>query len=293
MTPSRLPLLPLAVAAAVVVLWGGSPVATKLAVTEIDPFAVGVLRTVLAGAAALPVLLVLRLPWPADGRGRALLALSGLCGFIAFPILFSLGQRQTSAMHGGLILAMLPILTGVYAALFERRWPSRRWLVGCLLALAGEILLVTSRGGGFGASVTGDALVVLSTLTAALGYVAGARLTQAGYGSIGTTFWGVAGAAVLLLPLLAGLEPSSAWPAAGARAWAAVGFLAIAVSILGYVGWYWALARGGIARMGTVQFFQPISGLILAWLLLGEQPTSTLLASAALILAGVVLAQRR
>jgi drug/metabolite transporter (DMT)-like permease len=33
--------------------------------------------------------------------------------------------------------------------------------------------------------------------------------------------------------------------------------------------------------------------LILAWLLLGEQPTSALLASAALILAGVVLAQRR
>ena len=64
-------------------------------------------------------------------------------------------------------------------------------------------------------------------------------------------------------------------------------------TILGYVGWYWALAKGGIARIATIQFFQPISGLILAAILLGEQLTLPLAIASAVILAGVYLAQRR
>ena len=56
-------------------------------------------------------------------------------------------------------------------------------------------------------------------------------------------------------------------------------FLAIVTSIIGYIGWYWALAKGGISRIATIQFFQPISGLILAAILLGEQLTLPLAGS--------------
>ena len=45
--------------------------------------------------------------------------------------------------------------------------------------------------------------------------------------------------------------------------------------------------------MGTIQFLQPISGLALAFLLLGERPTATLAIATVLILAGVVIARRR
>jgi drug/metabolite transporter (DMT)-like permease len=83
------------------------------------------------------------------------------------------------------------------------------------------------------------------------------------------------------------------WPSAGWQAWSAVLYLASITTILGYIGWYWALARGGIARIGTIQFFQPVSGLILAALLLGERMTLPLLAASIVILAGVWIAQRR
>ena len=63
-------------------------------------------------------------------------------------------------------------------------------------------------------------------------------------------------------------------------------------SIVGYVGWYWALAHGGIARIATIQFLQPFSGLVLAALLLGEDFTAPLIAASAAILAGVTIAQR-
>jgi len=267
-------------------------VVTKLATAELDPLFIGLGRTLLGGLAALPLAAVL---WSGPPPRRLLLpfALSAFGGFIAFPVMFSFGQRLTSAMHGGLILAALPIFTGLYAAAIERRGPSGRWWLGCAVAFAGEIVLIGSRSATGGAgSLGGDLLVLLAALFASLGYVAGARLAQAGYASLGATLWGIMAASLMVAPTLA-IASGGALPAASWVAWAALGYLALVVSILGYVGWYWSLGRGGIARMGTIQFLQPISGLALAFLLLGERPTATLAIATVLILAGLVFARRR
>jgi drug/metabolite transporter (DMT)-like permease len=56
--------LPLALALAIVVVWGATPVLTKLAAEEIGPLTVAVLRTLLGGVAAAPLALALRLPLP-------------------------------------------------------------------------------------------------------------------------------------------------------------------------------------------------------------------------------------
>jgi drug/metabolite transporter (DMT)-like permease len=287
--------MPILVAGLVMIVWGATPVVTKIAVGEIDPLLVALLRTVIAGAVALPIIGASRQPPPKTRRGFILLAVSAASGFIVFPILFTIGQRQTSAMHGGLILAALPLFTGSYAALIERRLPGRRWILGCALALAGEAALIGLRAGSAGAptSLFGDALVLLSALLVATGYVAGARLGQAGYRSLATTFWGVALAAMAVAPVFAGLVATQGWPAAQWPAWSSVLFLAVVTSIVGYIGWYWALAAGGIQRIATIQFFQPVSGLVLAVLLLGEQFTLPLLAASAAILAGVTIAQKR
>ena len=284
--------LPLALALAIVVVWGATPVLTKLAAAEIEPLTVAVLRTVLGGVAAAPLALALRLPLPP--RALALpFAISSFCAFVGFPVLFTIGQGMTSAMHGGLILAALPILTGLYAAAVERRRPKARWWAGCTVAMAGEVVLIAGRApaGQAAASLGGDLLVVLSTLLAAMGYVAGARMSQAGYASIATTLWGVAAGSVLIAPIFPFSAGGWSLPEASPVAWGAIATLAWATSIIGYIGWYWALARGGIARIGTIQFLQPLSGLILAYFLLAERPSLTLIAATALILTGVVVAR--
>lgn len=304
MTGRGVMLLPILTALAVMVLWGATPVVTKLAVREIDPVVVGIMRTVLGGLAALPLVLLLGIA-PPRGRLWLPLALSGFSGFIAFPLLFSVGQQMTSAMHGGLILAVLPILTGLYAAAVDRRRPAGRWWIGCAVAFAGEVLLITGRvpagAGQPEASLLGDVLVLAASLFAAMGYVAGARLAQAQYASLGTTLWGISAASFVVAPILpftgaAGGEAT--WllgllPQASPLAWGAVAFIAWITSILGYIGWYWALAKGGIARIGTIQFLQPLSGLVLAFFLLGERPTLVLGLATVLILGGVVIAWRR
>ena len=295
MAPPRSSLAPIVIAGLIMVIWGATPVATRLAVADLAPVQVGLLRTVFAGLLALPIALALRQPLPKDGRGFLLLAISAASGFIVFPLLYSIGQRDTSAMHGGMILAALPIFTGSYAALAERRRPTTRWIAGCVIALLGECALIAFRAGGGGTQPTlgGDLLVLLSALLVAAGYVAGARLAQTGYGSLATTLWGVALAAVVSAAVMVASVAKGGWPSAGWLSWSAVIYLASVTTILGYIGWYWALAKGGIARIGTIQFFQPVSGLILAALLLGEGMTLPLLAASIVILAGVWIAQRR
>jgi len=255
---------------------------------------VGVLRTVVAGALALPLVLLMRHPLPAGSRARGTLAFSGFAAFVAFPLMFSEGQAMTSAMHGALILATLPVFTSLFGTIVERRRISAAWVAGCAVALLGEAAVIVWRtaGSSSGASVRGDLIVLASSVVCAMGYVAGARLTQGGYQSVSTTLWGAGGAAVVLLPLMFWSVSANGWPTAGASAWASVLILAVLTSIIGYVAWYWALAKGGIGRIAPIQFTQPLFGLALAAMVLQERPAPVTYAAAVAILAGAWIVQR-
>src|SRR5262249_35016425 len=139
----------------------------------------------------------------------------------------------------------------------------------------------------------GDLLVLLSALLVAIGYVAGARLGQSGYSSLATTLWGVTLSALVSAAITAGVVADGCRPSAGWVSCPALVYLASITTILGYCVWYWARATVGIAGIATIEFFQPVSGLVLAALLLGERMTLPLLAASIVILVGVSIAQRR
>ncbi len=276
-----------------VLIWGATPAATKLAVGEFDPVTAGILRTVLAGAVVLPLAAARRMPLPASNRHWGLLALSAVGGFLAFTLLFSLGVKQTSAGHAALINAGIPIFTGLFGAIAERRVPGRRWMLGMAIAFAGVGLLIGFRGGaGSGeATVVGDLLCLASSAAAGLGYVAGSRLSLR-IGTVSTTFWGIGIAALVQVPLLAFLWGATDWPAVTVVGWSAVLYLALGSSILGYIGWYWALAAGGVVRIAPVQFAQLVVGLILAVTVFNETLTPPLVLGSIAVLGGIALARR-
>jgi drug/metabolite transporter (DMT)-like permease len=285
---------PVVVSVLCMVIWGASPVATRIATEDLEPLLVAVLRTVLAGAIAVPLVSLSRLRPPANPQSRLLVAVSAVAAFVVFPVVYTVGQERTSAMHGVAILAGLPVFTGLWAALVFRRRPGTWWLIGCAIALAGEAVIIAVRTGGNDGPSTlgGDLLVLAAALAVSSGYVSGALLVPRGVSSATTTYWGVILGAVILAPLGLGLAAGGHVPHADARSWAAVLFLAVMVSIVAYIGWYWALARGGIMRMAPLMFLQPISGLLLAALVLGERLTPALAVGAAAVLGGVAVARR-
>ena len=276
-----------------VIIFGGSAIATKVAVSAINALDVSIMRTIIGGLVALPLALAMRIPLPASPQQKILLLVSGFCGFIAFPLLFTLGVNLTTANHATMILAILPVLTGAIAQFWDRQRPGAVWWLGCTIAFGGEVLLLydpaTSNGR---AGIEGDLLVWISTLFASFGYVAGARLQRSGYSARGTTFWGVGIFALLLLPALALVIDLDSLVNAGRYAWSGLLYQAIGVTVIAYILWYWALGTGGIARVGLFQFLQPISGILLAWLVLAENISLIFLLASSIIMVGVVLAFR-
>ena len=285
----------LAAAIMAVAIGGSTPIATKFAVLELDPLLVGLLRTVLGALVALPLVLVLRIAPPRSRRHVGLLALSGSCAFIGFPVIFGIGQSLTSTAHSGLIYAAIPILVGVFASVLERRRPARAWWTGGAIAFAGEAFLIALRGGAEAGAATlaGDALVLASMIVLSLGYVIGARLSQEGYSAWGTTFWGLVAGGMVLAPFVPMAAAGSAWRDAGAAAWGGVAFLALGSSILAYVCLYWSFGKGGIAKTGMLYFIAPVITLALAVLMLDETLSPPLLAAAGVILGGVYISQRQ
>ena len=290
-------LVPVLAAALVVVgIWGGTPIVTKLAVAEVPPTLVGMLRTVLALPLAMLLLFASRLPRPA-GRQWGLAVLSGLGGFVVFPILFSLGQARTTGAHGGLILAALPVITGLVAAAAARRWPAGRWVLGAAIALSGEVVLMSfggellGRGSPSHATLAGDALVLLSACASGSGYVAGAHLARH-IGARAATLWSLSLAGLCLLPFALWQGAPVDWAQLSAVTWVSLVYLALLSSIVAYVLWFWALDAGGIARVATAQFLQPVVSLGLAAWILSETISVELLLATLIILAGVAICQR-
>jgi drug/metabolite transporter (DMT)-like permease len=285
---------PLLAAALAILIWGGSAVAARVAVAEMPALAVAALRTVPAGAVLLPLVLALRIALPRTREAFTLLILSSACGFVLFPIAFSLGIAQTSATHAAMILAVSPMITGAIAQAWDRRAPAARWWLGGAIAIAGEAVLLTGRTGVAPGTnpLLGDALVAVAAVIGALGYVAGGRLNRLGYPAQATTYWGVILASAALLPALPWMLAGTDWSAIGPRGIAALAYITIGVTVIGYILWYWALGTGGIARIGMVQFAQPVASVLLAALILAEPLGPAVALSAALVIAGVFVATR-
>ena len=268
-------------------IWGASPAATKYVVGEFDPLMAAVLRTVVATVVVLPLIIWYRIPLFTDRFDLKLLVVTALTGFVGFPLLFSYGVEHTSAIHAAMINAGIPIFSGLFGAISERRIPGRLWIVGGIIACAGEAFLIMERGDGSGqATLFGDLLCILSSACGAVGYVTGARLSRT-YKSLHVTFWSLIIAGIVQLPLLYWGLSEGSLEGKSLSAWSGVMFLAIMTTIVGYVFWYKALALGGIVRMSVTQFIMPVVSVSMVVLFLGEPFTIPVLISMLVIITGI------
>ena len=198
----------------------------------------------------------------------------------------------TTATHAGLILSLIPIVTGLFASFIGGGWPRLRWWLGSLVAVVGTFVLIVNTAWDTEgeASIIGDMIIFLGIISCAIGYIAGAKITPV-IGTWATTFWGIALCAVLLVPVAAGLLPRTDWASVGSVSWAGMLYLAFFGTIAGYVAWFWALDRGGVTRIASWQLAQPVITISLAAMLLGEVLTLPLILVAISIVAGTAWAQ--
>lgn len=291
-----LPPVALAAALTTLVFWSGTVVANRAAVETVDGMTAGALRSMLAGFIGLGIALAFRLPFPKTARHRCLLVFSGWLNFALWPTVLSLGVALANASHAALIMALLPVTTGLAAAVANRAKPRSGWWLGAAVALAGTALLIlyTRPAGDLTLPPTwlvGDLVVFAGVCLCSVGYVSGAKLGPV-VGSWSAAFYGLGAALLLTVPAMLILYPYTDWGAVTAGSWLGIGWLVLLSSLAGYALWFLAMDRGGIARIAVLQFLQPVLSVAAAALILGERITWTIVAAGLLILLGTWIAQK-
>ena len=138
------------------------------------------------------------------------------------------------------------------------------------------------------ARVLADALLLAAVASAAIGYVAGARLS-AQMRAEQVICWVLVASLPVTLPAML-----AAWPAQDARAsaWGGFAYVTLFSMWLGFFAWYRGLALGGTVRVSQVQLVQPFLALLAAVPLLGERLDAATVVFSLAVVATVFLGKR-
>ena len=263
---------------------------TRLAVgaasdPQLSPAFVSAGRAALAGLLSIGVLVVARARRPRRGEWTAF-AVCAAGTVIGFPLFLGLALRDVDAMHAAVITGVLPLATALAAAFYLGQRPSTGfWLCAC----AGCALVVAfaARQGG-GHLSAADGLLAIAVASAAVGYVAGARLSTQMAAEL-VICWVL----VLSLPFTLPFMLAS-WPAGSVRgaAWGGFAYVTLFSMWLGFFAWYRGLALGGTVRVSQVQLVQPFLSLLFAVPVLGERLDATTVAFSLAVIAIVFLGKR-
>lgn len=246
---------------------------TKLAVgpdhdPQLSPLFVTAGRAALAGLLSLLYLAATRAARPRPGQ-LASFAVCALGTVVGFPMFMGFALRHVDAMHAAVVSGLLPLATAVAAAIAFRQRPSIGFWACAALGCALVLLFAARQGNGRLSAA--DGLLLLSVASAAIGYVAGARLS-AQMRAEQVICWVL----VLSLPLTLPVALAS-WPAQPVRAsaWAGFAYVTLFSMWLGFFAWYRGLALGGTVRVSQVQLVQPFLALLFAVPVLGESLDAT------------------
>lgn len=272
-------------------------------------------RLTLATLVLLPVALWRRRAELGRLTGRTW-ALAGASGFflgLHFGTWIS-SLAYTTVANSVVFVSTAPLFVAGIAALVLRE-PLTRWgVAGLAVAVAGSLVVGLSdacasgacpaladfvRGAGF----QGDMLALAGAATVAVYLIIGRRV-RGGLSLVAYILLTYGAAALTLLvsvPLLggsyAGFAPPdfarSLFTAQALPTWGqAVLLLALVPQLIGHSAYNWALKYLPATFVSVTVLGEPLGSTALAYLLLGESPTSFKLLGGALILSGILLAAR-
>ena len=277
------------------VFWGGTFIAGRIVAATVSPFSAAFLRFAIAGACLLAIMLSREKRLPAlKPRQATGVVLLGLTGIFAYNSFFFAGLATIHASRASLIIACNPVLITVLSALIfgERLGPLR--LAGTLMSVTGAVVVVT-RGelsqiwdGGIGAGE----LMIFGCVASWVAYSLIGKVLLEGLSPLTTVAYAALCGMLMLLPAawINGLARDLA--ACRLQDWLSLVYLGVLGTVVGFVLYYQGIMRLGAGPASLFINFVPVSAIIMAYLILDEPVTPSLVVGAALVGTGVYLTCR-
>jgi len=278
------------------ILFGASVVAVRVAVQDIPPLTLAILRFGQGGF----LLLLLLLIWArdllrVDRRDVPYLILLGAIFFTIFPVTFNTSLRLTEASRGAMMLATMPLWSVLLARVATGEHLNIRQTCGVLLTFAGVGVVLAERGltfVGTNLSLAGDALMLVTALCGAVyGVLAKRMLTR--YKALTVTAYAMVLGTLLLVPAAFVEDPFSALERMRTETVMLVLFLGIFGGAIGYFLWTFALTRLSPTQVAVYVNLNPMIATLLGVTLLAEKLTGIFVVGFAAVLAGVLLVNLR
>ncbi|MCL3997855.1 DMT family transporter [Streptomyces lavenduligriseus] len=273
--------------AGTVVLWASAFPAIRVGVGGLGLAALSLLRLAIAAVvlAAIAPFAGVRVP---RRRDLPQIALCGLTGMTAYQVLLNWGEIHVEAGTASLLIAVAPVFSVLLGSAFLAEHISRNVALGSVIALAGTAVVTLSDGvSGF----TAASLVVLAAAVVQGVYHFASKPLLRHYTGLEVATYAMIAGTVFALPLVP--ATARAMPHAPLDALLAVAFLGLLPSALGFVIWGYAVARLPLAASTAALYLVPPVALLVSFVWLGEIPHPVELLGGAVVVAGVVLINRR
>lgn len=274
------------------ITWSSAYAAIAYALAAFTPGEVALARLAIGSLCFIVLLAVKRVPLPARRDWPPLIVL-GLIGLTVYHLCLNYAETRIASGTAAILISLVPAATAALSAVWLHERLSLRMLVGLGIALAGVVLVVLASGKQVKFEPMA-ALVLLSVLASAIFFV-GQKPLFLRNSMVGVTaftfFAGTLGALPFGLHLpqaLVAMPLAQLWPRIAALLW-----LGIAPSFIGYLAWSAALQRASASQVTSFIYFSPPIAVLIGWLWLHEQPGLLTLLGGAITVAGVALANTR
>jgi drug/metabolite transporter (DMT)-like permease len=278
--------------AALAVVWGSSFLLIKVGLRGMSPSQLVLTRLIFGAGVLLAVVAARRLALPTSWRMWGHLAVLAVTANVVPFVLFAWGEQRISSGLAGILNATTPLLTVIIAVVVlpEERASFLR-AVGVAIGFAGVVLIISPWRSVGSASLAGE----LACIGAAGCYGVAFTYTRrfvSGRGSPLALATGQLGVAAVMQLIIVGVSHGPAMHLTTKVVAAAVALGAVNTG-LAYLLYYSLIRDVGATSASMVTYLMPIVAVGLGVGLLGEKVTWNLFAGAAVVIAGVSLAEGR
>jgi len=275
-------------------VWAGSFIVVKIATEEISPIDLGFLRFLVATPIMFLILLIRRKDILIPKKELPSLAILGLTGVTLLYLFQFVGIKYTNASTSAVLINTNVIFIAILSAFFLKETFGRKKISGISLSFLGVIVIIFSNtsleifssGDMF---FIGCILILLSAFCWAIYSIVGKRLLKT-YDMFTVTTYAFALGTLFYIPFVIS-DIITTLQTVTIGAWMAVLYLALACSVFGYIGWYYALKKTEASKAAVFLNLIPLFTITMS-LFLGEVITVFFLLGATLIIFGVYITQK-
>ena len=273
------------------VIWGLAFVAIKLAVLQLSPVNLTLLRWFIASPGYLLLLAFIGKPKVKFDRSDLprLVAISA-ANVPAYHLALNAAEETVSSGLASLLVALGPVFIVVLSFVMLREKITPRVVIALFLAVAGATVLSYGNLGATG-SIIGPLEVVISALATAVFSVLSKPLV-AKYGALHVAIWaGVIGTG-MLLPLLSASFVTQV-SKLSLLGWGSVLYLSLLSTVLGYSVYYTLVSRGTLSRLSIQLYLIPIVSVVGGIYILRESLTAYTILGGAATLGAIAIVSTR